>query len=147
LRLTAADCCSPNYASPFAPADPTVQNQTAQIIYQYAASTLWLTYGLAVGVSAACVLVGTAVVLGQHAAYSSKFSTTLRVATGAYLDGYIAPEDQGGQDPLARYLENMYVQFPLDGAVMPAESGYQEEMVGGNEGGGDATELMKQHVL
>ena len=123
-----------------------MQVETTDIVYQYAAATLWLTYGLAIAISAACVLVGTAVVLSQHASYSSQFSTVLRVAQGAHFDGHIAPEDRGGQDPLPKYLRTMVLQFPTDDPVEPvvSESGDRDA---GDDPGGRATSRLMKHVL
>ncbi|KAJ9157975.1 hypothetical protein NKR23_g422 [Pleurostoma richardsiae] len=112
ISLMSNVALNPNYTSPFAPPNATVQMWMLQNLYQYTASTLWITYGAAIGLSALSVLVGATVVLTERAAYSTCFSTLLRVANNLYLPISLKLQDTTGQDPLPRHLSSMVVQFP-----------------------------------
>ena len=94
-----------------------METWTAENFYQYEAATLWATYGIAIGISALSVLIGAFVVITQRAAYSTGFSTLIRVAHNIYLPVSIAPEDTGGKDPLPPYMKDVLVRVPPQGAA------------------------------
>lgn len=109
---------SPNYESLYAPSNATVETWIAENFYQYEAATLWATYGVAIGITTLSVLIGAFVVITQRAAYSTGFSTLIRVAHNIYMPVAINPEDTGGKDPLPPYLSDVKVQFPPQGAAV-----------------------------
>lgn len=100
-----------------------MQTWTSQNLYQYESATLWVTYGIAISISALSVAIGALVVFSQRAAYSTGFSTLLRVAHNIYLPVRIAPQDTGGKDPLPEYLDKAVIRFPPEGAAAIADVG------------------------
>ncbi len=105
---------NPNYSSPFAPSDTSVEMSSVQNIYIYSAATLWAAYGIAIGAAALSCFAGIWVVVDRGVSYSNKFSTVLRLANNVKLSGEIDASDTTGQDPLPAHMANMTVVFPPD---------------------------------
>jgi hypothetical protein len=80
-------------------------------VYEYAGHRLWLAYGLAIAISALIVIAGLVVMYLSSAAYSSSFSTILRLGRGAHLSQEIVDGDHDGKDPLPEYLEKTTISF------------------------------------
>lgn len=95
----------PNFSSPFAPPQLTITTlETWHNTYRYNAATLWIPYGLAIGVTALAVLGGYAALVANGAAFSDKFSTIFRVSRAAGLNVEVQGVDGRGRDPLPGYL-------------------------------------------
>lgn len=62
-------------------------------IYTYSRPILWVTYGIALGVSVMSVIAGVLVFLASQGTYSSKFSTILRVSQAATISTKFSMED------------------------------------------------------
>ncbi|KAH7120573.1 hypothetical protein EDB81DRAFT_952453 [Dactylonectria macrodidyma] len=124
---------NPNYTSPYAPPNVNVEKWTSQSVYDYSASTLWITYGIAIFFTVVSVLVGTIVVISSQSAYTSQFSTFLRVSQNVHLHETVAPQDKSGRDPLPTYLQRMLVGFPREGE----EFGQKGDVKSSREGRGD----------
>lgn len=101
----------PNTSSIYYLDKTEVQLATRENIYIYAAYKLWLAYGLAVGATALIVLFGIAAIIANHASFSNRFSTILRLSRGAQLSHEINPADLGGRDPLPAYAKKATVRF------------------------------------
>lgn len=101
----------PNTSSIYYPDKTEVRLATRENIYIYAAYKLWLAYGLAVGATALIALLGMAAIIANHASFSNKFSTILRLSRGAQLSHEINHADLWGRDPLPAYAEKATVRF------------------------------------
>lgn len=86
------------------------------VVYSYAAFTLWLAYGIAIGLTLLGVISGMVSVGRNGGSYTTKFSTILRVAHCILLSGPVPPGD-AGRDPASPYVENLSVSFPGKDAV------------------------------
>ncbi|KAH8126008.1 hypothetical protein LI328DRAFT_166571 [Trichoderma asperelloides] len=102
----------PNYSSPYAPSDVTVTVTAYSLIYSYAARTLWLAYGIALGMALLSIVLG---IISIHhnggSSYTTKFSTILRAAYCMALSEPILPEDTDGKDPTPKYIKKLTVSF------------------------------------
>lgn len=87
------------------------------IIYSYAASTLWLAYGIAIALTLLGIVSGLVSVERNDGSHTTKFSTIIRVANCIKLSTPVQPEDAGGKDPAPRYVENLLVSFPVENTV------------------------------
>ncbi|RDW63470.1 hypothetical protein BP6252_11015 [Coleophoma cylindrospora] len=128
ISLMSEPSLNPNYTSIYAPSNVTVKYWYSENVYQYSTNTLWIVYGSAIGLAALCVLAGTAVVVTSQAAYSSEFSTFLRVAHNVSLSSEVALQDTSGKDPLPKYLEKTVVRFPSENALMSNASGEMQSV-------------------
>ncbi|KAJ3560573.1 hypothetical protein NPX13_g9256 [Xylaria arbuscula] len=99
----------------YSPKPTNVTISTYQNIYTYTPSILWLTYGIAIGITALSVVAGCTVATLAGGAYSTKFSTILRVVHNVRLSDSIELEDTTGKDPLPSRLEKTRVYIPPDG--------------------------------
>lgn len=84
---------------------------TLESIYIYAASKLWLAYGLAIGATALIVLLGIAAIIANDASFSNKFSTILRLSRGAQLSYELNHSVLSGRDPLPDYAKKATVRI------------------------------------
>ncbi|KAL7919901.1 hypothetical protein ACQKWADRAFT_322608 [Trichoderma austrokoningii] len=108
ISLMSNSLLQPNYSSPYAPPDQNVTETTYELVYSYAAQTLWLAYGIALGMCLLSILLGTvSIYYNGGASYTTKFSTILRVAQCIDLSEPIKPEDTDGQDPTPRYIKKI----------------------------------------
>ncbi|QYT05590.1 hypothetical protein H0G86_012479 [Trichoderma simmonsii] len=113
VSLMSNSLLQPNYSSPYAPPDIPVTQTHYALIYSYAANTLWLAYGIALGMTLLSILLGVVSIYHNSGfSYMSKFSTILRVAHCIDLSDAIQPEDKDGKDPTPRYIKNLTVSFP-----------------------------------
>ncbi|RDW57232.1 hypothetical protein BP5796_12682 [Coleophoma crateriformis] len=128
ISLLSEPSLNPNYTSIYAPSNVTVKSWSSENVYQYSIDTLWIVYGSAIGLSALCVLVGSAAVVTSQAAYSSEFSTFLRVAHNVSLSSEVALQDTSGKDPLPKYLAKTVVRFPSENALMSNASGEMQSV-------------------
>ena len=96
-------CCRPNSSSIYYPAKTKVTSSTRENVYIYAAHKLWLAYGLAIGFTALIAIFGMAAIVANHAPFSNKFSTILRLSRGAQISSEIKQTDLSAQDPLPAY--------------------------------------------
>lgn len=101
----------PNASSAYLPDKTEVTSTTGENIYIYAASKLWLAYGLAVGATAVIASLGLAAMIANNASFSDKFSTILRLSRGAQLNYEINHTDLSGRDPLPAYAKKATVRF------------------------------------
>lgn len=99
----------PNYSSPTAPFPVEVTFDRHHNVYAYAAHNLWLSYGIALGLTFMAVLAGLVTMFISQASYSGNFSTILRAAYGAQLSTAVSQHDANGRDPLPKYLANARV--------------------------------------
>ncbi|KAL7906169.1 hypothetical protein GGI35DRAFT_458931 [Trichoderma velutinum] len=113
VSLMSNSLLQPNYSSPYAPPDVPVTRTHYALIYSYAANTLWLAYGIALGITLLSILLGVVSIYHNSGfSYMSKFSTILRVTHCIDLSDAIRPEDKDGKDPTPRYIKNLMVSFP-----------------------------------
>ncbi|KAJ4856067.1 hypothetical protein T069G_09435 [Trichoderma breve] len=116
VSLMSNSLLQPNYSSPYAPPDVPVTQTHYALIYSYAANTLWLAYGIALGMTLLSILLGVVSIYHNSGfSYMSKFSTILRVTHCIDLSDAIQPEDKDGKDPTPRYIKNLTVSFPPTG--------------------------------
>ncbi|KAF3062506.1 hypothetical protein CFAM422_010673 [Trichoderma lentiforme] len=116
VSLMSNSLLQPNYSSPYAPPDVPVTQTHYALIYSYAANTLWLAYGIALGMALLSILLGVVSIYHNSGfSYMSKFSTILRVTHCIDLSDAIQPEDKDGKDPTPRYIKNLTVSFPPTG--------------------------------
>ncbi|KAH6962572.1 hypothetical protein BKA56DRAFT_679363 [Ilyonectria sp. MPI-CAGE-AT-0026] len=131
LSLMNQASLNPNISSPYAPPEVDVHKWTSQSVYAYSPSTLWITYGIAIFISTVSVLAGSVVVITSQAAYTSQFSTFLRVSQNIYLhDKVIAPQDRSGKDPLPKYLQTMVAGFPQENGSELEQKGEMQNLSG-----------------
>ncbi|OQU96014.1 hypothetical protein CLAIMM_02158 [Cladophialophora immunda] len=67
--------------------------------YTYDAFDLWLSYGIAIGVTLLCVAFGLEAIVRNQATYSNRFSTILRTTRNSAFDDLVGENDDGS-DPL-----------------------------------------------
>ncbi|KAL6699856.1 hypothetical protein J3F84DRAFT_404815 [Trichoderma pleuroticola] len=116
VSLMSNSLLQPNYSSLYAPPDVPVTQTHYSLIYSYAANTLWLAYGIALGITLLSILLGVVSIYHNSGfSYTSKFSTIFRVAHCIDLSDTIQPEDKDGKDPTPRYIKNLTVSFPPSG--------------------------------
>ncbi|KAL6890776.1 hypothetical protein GGI43DRAFT_430389 [Trichoderma evansii] len=122
----------PNYSSPYAPPDVAVAVTAYALIYSYAAGTLWLAYGIALGMTLLSIVLG---IISIHynggSSYTTKFSTILRAAYCIDLSEAIRPEDTDGKDPTPRYIKKLAISFPPVGTTVrynKAQSSEEEQL-------------------
>ncbi|KAK4693726.1 hypothetical protein P7C71_g3725, partial [Lecanoromycetidae sp. Uapishka_2] len=122
MSLMSAPELQPNTSSIYYPNKTKVQLATSENIYIYAAYKLWLAYGLAIGATALIALFGMVAILANHASFSNKFSTILRLSRGAQLSYEINHADLGGQDPLPAYAKKTTVRFSQEQMLATRDS-------------------------
>ncbi|KAM0246589.1 hypothetical protein ACHAQJ_010172 [Trichoderma viride] len=116
ISLMSNSLLQPNYSSPYAPPGTAVTLTTYAVIYLYAAQTLWLAYGIAIGMALLSVLLGIiSIHYNNGSSYMTKFSTILRVAHCIDLSEPVRPEDTDGKDPTPRYIKDLTISFPSAG--------------------------------
>lgn len=101
----------PNYSSPYAPPNTTVNFKTYGNRYFYSESILWTAYGLALSFSLLCVIYGGLAILYTKASYSSNFSTIMRTTREAKLSVPLNEADTGGEDPLPKRIAEARITF------------------------------------
>lgn len=111
LSLMSAPDLQPNSSSIYYPNKNLVTFSTRENIYVYSASKLWLAYGLALGTTALIATFGLVAILANHASFSNKFSTVLRLSQGAHMSYEINQKDLSGRDPLPDYAKKATVKF------------------------------------
>ncbi|KAL8809732.1 MAG: hypothetical protein Q9223_007882, partial [Gallowayella weberi] len=111
LSLMSAPDLQPNSSSVYYPNDTLVTFSTRENIYVYSASKLWLAYGLALGTTALIAAFGLLAILANHASFSNKLSTALRLSRGAHMSYEIKQKDLAGRDPLPDYAKKATVKF------------------------------------
>ncbi|CAG8081645.1 unnamed protein product [Penicillium olsonii] len=84
----------------------TMTISTYRNMYNYSRSTLWVTYGVALGVTLLSAIAGILAWMSSQGSYSNKFSTILRITQGATISTELKPEDYSGFDPLPDYIAN-----------------------------------------
>lgn len=82
-----------------------------QNIYVYAASTLWLAYGLAILATAFAVGIGIIALALSGAAFSSNFSTIFRISRTARISEEVTAAESDGRQPLPERLAKARVVF------------------------------------
>lgn len=82
---------------------------TYPLVYQYKPRDLYIAYGIAVLVTLIAALFGLHAVWMNGASYSSKFSTSIRIAKSTGLDRLLDDEDDGC-DPLPKGLKKARLQ-------------------------------------
>jgi len=97
-----------------APSLTNVTINTVHNVYDYSASTLWLAYGISIGVTLIGIVAGIIAIIRSNGSYSSDISTIIRATRHADLSLEIHPTDVGGQDPLPKYLARANITFQRD---------------------------------
>lgn len=100
------DAARPNASSGFAPPPTNVTQQTFHNVYTYSKAKLWIAYSVAIIAAAIAAILGLIAVAASRASYSSSnsFSSTFRLARGAYLSMDVRSGDLDGRDPLPAHL-------------------------------------------
>jgi hypothetical protein len=80
-------------------------------VYTYAATTLWIAYGIAILITAIAVAMALMTIIDGNASYSRDFSTIMRMTSGAKLSATITEEDAAGHDPLSNRLATAMISF------------------------------------
>ncbi|KAL9601503.1 MAG: hypothetical protein Q9219_002455 [cf. Caloplaca sp. 3 TL-2023] len=142
MSLMSASDLQPNVSSIYYPDKTEVKSSTRENIYIYAASKLWLAYGLSIGASALIALFGVAAIASNNASFSNRFSTILRLSRGAQLNYEINHQDMSGRDPLPAYAKKVTVRFPPE-QVLGTRDGSSYKLVD-KEGKDDGRESMTQ---
>jgi hypothetical protein len=83
----------------------------SESVYSYAATTLWIAYGIAILITALAVSMALMTIIDGNASYSRDFSTIMRMTSGAKLSATITEEDAAGHDPLPARLANAMISF------------------------------------
>jgi hypothetical protein len=78
-------------------------------VYEYSAARLWLSYGIAIGVTALTSAIGLWAIYANGVSYSQDFSTVFRIGRGALMSAEVKEEDMDGKDALPKYLEEAQV--------------------------------------
>ncbi|KAL9040372.1 MAG: hypothetical protein Q9180_001949, partial [Flavoplaca navasiana] len=144
ISLMSAPDLQPNTSSIYLPNTTKVTSTTAENIYIYASSKLWLAYGLAVGTTTLIASLGLAAMIANDASFSNKFSTILRLSRGAQLSYEINRPDLSGRDPLPAYANRVTVRFSPERAGETKDGGEYKPVDG--KGGDDEVELVTQRV-
>lgn len=86
---------------------------TYGLVYSYATQTLWLAYGIALGMTLLSMLLGTiSIYHNGGASYTTEFSTILRAAHCIDYSEPIRSEDTDGKDPTPQYIKELTISFP-----------------------------------
>jgi hypothetical protein len=94
----------PNYSSPYAPPKATVTTYAEHNVYVYAASRLWLAYGLAIAFTVLAMGVGLFAISANDGTYTADFSTVLRAVQGARLSADMTMAKGNARGPLPSRL-------------------------------------------
>lgn len=96
-----------------------VQATPYLLLYTYSAVTLWLAYGVALGISLLSIAIGV-ILVGRNGGYSftTKFSTILRIVQAAHLSTDLQPADANGNDPTPKHIEKIVISFPDNGEIV-----------------------------
>jgi hypothetical protein len=95
--------------------------------YIYAREKLWLTYGIAIPLSVASTIFGTAVMFVGRKSFGN-FSTILRATRHAELDNEVTASDTTGSAPLPRYLAKTHIRFNIHFDYSGVQDGSSTEM-------------------
>ena len=76
-------------------------------VYVYAATKLWIAYGIVIALTAVAATIGLAALIASGASYSQDFSNIFRVAHSTLMTVELRAEDLDGKDPLPSYLAGM----------------------------------------
>lgn len=109
LALSETEMSRPNSASAFAPPPVNVTFHNFHNVYVYSGFKLWISYGVAIALSAIAAVIGLIGLAFNGASYSHNFSTVLRVARGASMSQSIKEQDLDGKDPLPSYLSKAVI--------------------------------------
>ncbi|KAJ9626857.1 hypothetical protein H2204_009873 [Knufia peltigerae] len=85
--------------------------------FSYAPRALFISYGIAIGLSATCLGVGMNAIFVNGLSYTNSFSTILRVTRDKAFDALVdSDEAAGGGDPRPKHLANVTVAYsnPID---------------------------------
>ncbi|KAK4574991.1 hypothetical protein LTR86_000841 [Recurvomyces mirabilis] len=96
-----------------------VSFDTYQNTYIYSVAKLWITYGLALGLTAIVVYIGLASVYFSEASYGNNFSTIMRTSRAAELSVEASEESGHGANPLPKLLAKATISFHDRGAQKP----------------------------
>lgn len=132
----------PNYSSPTAPSPATVTFHKYHNVYVYSAQKLWLSYGVALVLTALALVAGLITMHLNQASYSNNFSTVLRAAHGAELSTKMSREDAHGQDPLPKYLATAELWLHVRGHH-GAASGSAEHAIPGADSSKEARSTVR----
>ncbi|KIM96598.1 hypothetical protein OIDMADRAFT_205291 [Oidiodendron maius Zn] len=113
ISLMSSPQLQPNYSSPYAPPDTSITITPYFIIYSYAATLLWVAYGIALGVTMLSMIPGLVSVKSNGGSYTTNFSTIIRVAHSINLSAPLQPEHTEGKEPASRDVKNLFVSFPV----------------------------------
>jgi hypothetical protein len=121
-------CYRADKASITAPPPVNVTFPSSVPTYTYAREKLWLTYGIAILLSIASTIFGTAVMFASGKSFDCNFSTILRTTRHADLDKEVEASDTTGSAPLPRYLADAHIRFNIHGSYSGVQDGSSMEM-------------------
>lgn len=94
------------------PFNINITTTAAENVYSYVWTQLVLAYGIAIAAALITVIIGCSMLFANGVAYSSDFSTFLRLVRGQHIDDIVAAyDDRRGADPLPRVLANAKIQI------------------------------------
>jgi len=94
---------------------------TYQSTYEYAASTLWISYGVALCISTLGVLLGLLTIIQTKSSFTDDFSTVLRATRKAELSIAIHNQDTDGRDPLPKYIGDARINLAKSDTYQDAD--------------------------
>ncbi len=96
-----------------------VQITQYPLLYTYSAATLWVAYGILLGMSLLSVIIGTVSVSrnGGHS-FTTKFSTILRTIQAAHFSTDLQPVDCIGNEPTPKHVEKCVISFPDNSEIV-----------------------------
>ncbi|GIZ43095.1 hypothetical protein CKM354_000633600 [Cercospora kikuchii] len=86
-------------SSPLAPPPVDVAFKTYGNIYAYDSFKLWLSYGLAIGITILNVIFGLVSMFRTGISFTANFSSIIRIAKIASIDANMTEPDFPGKDP------------------------------------------------
>lgn len=110
-----------------------IKYNITQNTYAYNSPNLFISYGLAVGLSLIASVAGCISIYCAGASYSNRFSTVLRTTRGQSLDELVALNDRGGKDPLPNYLAKSRVNL-MSGQNALESDDDAHQLAGQNDG-------------
>ncbi|OAP59533.1 hypothetical protein AYL99_06831 [Fonsecaea erecta] len=112
--------------------------------FAYNPRTLFIAYGAAITLSAACLACGVAALYSNGVSYTNNFSTILRVTRDARFDAFVRDEeDRGGADPLPSHIADVVVTYIGEREAAETALAGDDQTIG--DGGGMPGETRKDN--
>ncbi|CAK1364170.1 unnamed protein product [Cercospora beticola] len=115
-----------NISNPFAPPPVDVTFKTYGNIYAYDSSKLWLTYGLAIGVTILNVIFGLVSIFHTGASFTANFSSIIRIAKNASIDVNMTEPNLPGKDPCPKDVAEAQLVVDSQYGDMPGKHGVRD---------------------